>query len=139
MKALDTPVLLGILRAERPAGEALSSLQHDELATPEVCLMELEAIARMDRSPGREKRLAAVERLRRRVTVLPLTEKGSRAASTILARRPHALSSNDALVLGIAESHGCSELITSAEFAPPKGAARLTVRVLGTINPKTRK
>lgn len=80
MKGLDTPILLRILRGEEKARGLIRQLGGEELVTTEWNFLELEAALRADSRPGRERRRAALEKLRRRLTVLPIDEASHRAS-----------------------------------------------------------
>ena len=67
MKALDTPVLLAMLHDAAGAKELLKSLRGEELATTELNLFELRALASEGPRAQRESRETALARLRRRV------------------------------------------------------------------------
>jgi|GEM_PF-627899 len=122
MRGLDTPVLLALLDGQPAARRLFDGAPADAFVTTEVNLFELETLARQ-RSPGRSGRLAALERLRRRLAVLPLESGGARRAALFAADSKGGLSSSDALVLGILDAHGASELVTNdpARFAAAHG------------------
>jgi predicted nucleic acid-binding protein len=130
VKALDTTVLLSFLRGSPSARAIIRSLSGEEIATTEVNLYELEAIARQDSGPGRERRLAALDRLRRKLTVLPVDESAVRAGLHHL--RGHsgrgALPLVD-LILGTLEANGCSEWITTRPL-PRRRDSKLKWRVV---------
>ncbi|MCI4331503.1 MAG: PIN domain-containing protein [Thermoplasmata archaeon] len=130
MKGLDAPILLAILRGRPEVKALLRALHGEELATPELVMFELEAMARADPASGRERRLAALDKLRRRLTVLPFDEQSARVASTIVAGQRHRISTASALLIGVLDAHGCSEWITTAEFGFPKGVGRVKPRYL---------
>ena len=113
MKGLDTPVLLKLLRGEPAARTLLRSLQGEELATTEWNFLELEALAKLDSTPGRERRRAALEKLRRRLTVLSLDERAVEAAAHQLGRVHHARELIGAAVLATLESRGCTDIYTA--------------------------
>ena len=75
MKALDSPALLAILEGRKEASWILREIAGEEACTTEVNLFELEAAVLSDRRGDRARRLAALERLRRRITVLPVNEE----------------------------------------------------------------
>ena len=131
MKALDTPILLEILRGKPGATALLRSLSGEELATTELNLFELEQIARSESPRGLEKRLAAIERLRRRITVLPIDERAVASASVLSKGGPAAQAPAMArLMVGAAGASGCSEWLTSRGFAPAGGLGKLKVKVV---------
>jgi predicted nucleic acid-binding protein len=125
---LDTPVLLGLLEGRPATRILLRSLAGEELATTEVNLFELEAVARRISRPGRERRVAAVERLRRALTVLPIDERGARRAAELAAAAP-GVASPTALMLGAMEVHGCTQWITARGVDIPRVGLRLKVKV----------
>ena len=129
MKGLDTPILLDLLRGRPRAVSLLKTLGDEELCTTEVNLYELEVLARRDRRPGRERRLAALERLRRKLTVLPVDERGARAGAALAAASgQRGARGVDYLVAGVAASAGVAEWVTIGDLALPKGPGRLRIR-----------
>jgi predicted nucleic acid-binding protein len=130
MKALDTPVLLAFLRGSPAARAVIRSLSGEEIATTEVNLFELEALARLDPAPGRERRLAVLDRLRRKLTVLPVDERAVRTGLRHLKghTRGTALPLVD-MMLGALETNGCSEWITSGSV-PRSRESKLKWRVV---------
>ena len=127
MKGLDTPVLLALLEGAPKPRALVRALAGEELATTEVNLFEIELLGRRDRSPGKERRIQALERLRRKLTVLPIDEETTRRAAAIAASARQPAPEGTWLCLGAAEAHGCSEWITSAAGMPPVSAARIKV------------
>lgn len=130
MKGLDTPVLLALLEGTGKTRALVRALAGEELATTEVNLFEVDLIARREKGPGRERRTRALERLRRKLTVLPVDEEGSRRAATIAATARSAAPEGTWLCLGVAEAHGCSEWITTREGAPPSSGSKLKVTTI---------
>jgi predicted nucleic acid-binding protein len=127
VKGLDTPVLLALLEGTPRARALVRALAGEEVATTEVNLFEIELLGRRDKSPGKERRLQSLERLRRKLTVLPVDEAGARKAVSLAASSPHQAPEGTWLCLGAAEAHGCSEWITSASGAPPAASTRMKV------------
>jgi len=127
MKGLDTPVLLALLEGTPKARTLVRTLAGEELATSEVNLFEIELLGRRDRSAGKERRLQALERLRRKLTVLPIDEETTRRAAVLAASARQTAPEGTWLCLGAAEAHGCSEWITSAAGMPPASSTRLKV------------
>lgn len=127
MKALDTPVLLSMLHGAPAARSLLKSLAGEELATTEANLLELSTLAA--RSPGgsRAQRIRGVERLRRRLTVLPIDAGAGAEISGRLSgdRSPGPLVW---AMYGALQAHGCSELITDTKGSLPSGHWRFKVR-----------
>lgn len=130
MKGLDTPVLLALLEGAPKARALVRALSGEELATTEVNLFEIELIGRRDKSPGKERRMQALERLRRKLTVLSIDEEATRRAAVIAASARQSAPEGTWLCLGAAEAHGCSEWITTAAGAPPSSSARIKVTTL---------
>lgn len=112
MKAVDTGVLLALLQGSTKARDAVRRLRGVELATTEANMLELTILAASAPQRDRKGRIEALERLRQRLTVLPLdpraTREGSRRGAG-LARpvMPHVLG-----MLGALEAAGCEELVT---------------------------
>jgi predicted nucleic acid-binding protein len=130
MKGLDTPVLLALLEGAPKPRALVRALAGEELATTEVNLFEIELLGRRDRSPGKERRIQALERLRRKLTVLPIDEEATRRAAAIAASARQAAPEGTWLCLGAAEARGCSEWITSASAMPPSSSARIKVTAI---------
>ncbi len=128
MKALDTPVLLEILHGGAAAKELLRSLRGEEVATTEINLFELAVLAADGPKAGREVRETALLRLRRRITVLPITAEAVREASRLL--RAHSPSEpGSVLVWGALAAAGCGEWVTTRPFAPPQRPRPFKVRI----------
>jgi hypothetical protein len=127
VKGLDTPVLLEVLEGRGAAAKLLKRLTGEELCTTELNLFELEAIARQERGSATDRRLAALEHLRRGLTVLPIDEKAVRAAASKWREGGQGLSSQTWLVFGALEANGCTEWFTSRSAAFPKVASKVRV------------
>jgi predicted nucleic acid-binding protein len=127
MKGFDTPVLLEILEGRPSATKLLKRLTGEELCTTEANLFELEAIARQERGAVLERHLAAVERIRRGLTVLPLDEKAVRAALARWRENGQGLTAGAWMVFGALEANGCSEWFTSRSSAFPKVPTKVRV------------
>ena len=128
MKGLDTPVLLDLLRGRPGAQGLMEAVGGEELATTEVNLFELEWIARAGPPRGRETRLAALENLRRKLTVLPIDSRATRAAAQLASNATAAVGASALLMLGAAETAGCTEWITHRGGAWPKPRGKLAIR-----------
>lgn len=130
MKGLDTPVLLAILRGAPAAKKLVRTLAGEEIGTTEWNLYELEVLARKLPAGGRDRRLAVLEKLRRRIAVLPLDR---RAVQATLPRNNRATVDSHApilsLMLGAMEANGATEWFTSAEYAGVRSPGRCKVRV----------
>ncbi len=127
MKGFDTPVLLEILEGRPAAAKLLNRLSGEELCTTEANLFELEAIARQERGPALEKRLAALARLRRGLTVLALDETAARTAGARWRDGGQGLTAQAWMVFGALEANGCTEWLTSRGAAFPKVPGKLRV------------
>jgi predicted nucleic acid-binding protein len=127
MKGLDTGALLEILEGTPAARKEVRRLRGEELATTEVNMTELALLALRGASRTRAERMAALTRLRRRVTVLPVEGR----AFDVLARSASgAVAAGPALVLAMLatfEAAGCEELLT-AEPGQIGGKWRFKVR-----------
>jgi predicted nucleic acid-binding protein len=126
MKALDTPVLLDLLRQQASARKLLQDLGAEELGTTELNMFELLVIAESGGKAGAEKRRAALAQLRGRLTVLPVDESttdiASRARGAVLK-----LPWGSRLIVSALEAHGCLEWHTTRDAAPPGKYGRVYV------------
>jgi predicted nucleic acid-binding protein len=129
MKALDTPILLELLHDSPAAKLLLKSLRGEEIACTEMNVYELEVLAAEGPKRHRSAREAALARLRRRVTVLPLTGDAAREAARLVRSRSGG-SGYLPLAWGALVAAGCSELITTRAFAPMRGSLPLKVRIV---------
>jgi len=128
MKALDVSVLVGILHDSPGAKELLKSLHGEEIATTELDLFDLKRLAATASAAARPSREGAISRLRRRITVLPVSAEGVSEAGRFL--RTGADLGLIALAWGVLSAAGCSEWITTREFAPTKVRLPFRVRVI---------
>ncbi len=129
MKALDTPALLAILH-DTPAGrELLKSLRGEEVATTELQMFELRVLAELGRHADRAPRETALSKLRRRLTVLPVTAESVAEAGRFLRADPK-LTGMAPLVWGTLAAAGCSEWITSKSYAPARAKLPFKVRII---------
>ena len=112
MKALDTGVLLALLEGSSRAREQIRKLRGSEVATTEANLLELAYLAAEAPAKARGARLAVLERLRQRLTVLPVDARSTREASSRVLRGPDRLSPAVVAMLGALEAAGCEELLT---------------------------
>ncbi|MCI4335624.1 MAG: PIN domain-containing protein [Thermoplasmata archaeon] len=136
MKALDTPVLLAILEG-RPEGRGvLRDLAVGEVCTTELNLFELEAMARADSKAARTHRLAAIERLRRKISILAFDERASRIAARLAADHKGATSSLGWLILGILVANGANELLTTESARYVVGSSPVRIRLVTKSRPQ---
>jgi predicted nucleic acid-binding protein len=119
MRALDTPVLLDLLRGAPSARAVLRASGAEEVATTEVNLWELGRLASADGGAGRDRRLAALDRLRRKLLVFPVDASTVVAAGRSRDARFDRLSPISELILRTVENHGCTEWVTTREVARP--------------------
>ena len=112
MKALDTGVLLALLEGSVRARDKLRSLRGEELATTEANLLELAYIAAIGPSKSRTARVAALERLRQRLTVLPIDGRSVREATARVTNGGDKLSPTVSAMFGALRAAGCDELLT---------------------------
>lgn len=129
MKGLDTPVLLALLHDAPVAKDLLKSLRGEEIATTELNMFELRTLASGGSRAQRESRETALVRLRRRITVLPITPEAVAETGRFLRARGRP-SDYQPLVWGALSAAGCGEWITTKPFAPPKGALPFKVKIL---------
>jgi predicted nucleic acid-binding protein len=139
MIALDTPVLLDLLRGAPAAKQLIRSLRSEEVATTELNLWELGLLALEDRRAGRERRLAALERLRRRLVVLPVDSPSVSAALRVRRSNPVARSLTSELIVGVLEAHGCTEWVTAAGASPRRTPGSMKVVEYADSNRKNAK
>ncbi len=112
MKALDTGLLLGLLEGSTKVRDLLRRLRGTELATTEVNLVELSYLAAAGPSRSRRARLEAIERIRQRLTVLPLDARSTREASKRAQGSGPRLAPATLGMLAALEAGGCEELLT---------------------------
>lgn len=129
MKAIDTPVLLSILHDTPAARELLKGLRGEELATTELNMFELKRLAAEGPRSQHDSREGALVRLRRRLTVLPISSDSVREAGRYL-KTQGGRGDYQPLVWGTLSAAGCAEWITTRAFAPPKGTFPFKVRII---------
>lgn len=112
MKALDTPVLLALLEGNARIRQSLRRWRGEEIATTEVNLLELAVLAANGPVRRRSARLAALGRLRRRLTVLPIDSRVGEETVRRLERGGPAPSLGVLAMLAALETSGCEELLT---------------------------
>lgn len=121
MKCLDTPLLEALLRGRTPSKAWEGILRGGgEVATTEVTMVELALRARSGPRALLGRRLAALEKVRGALTVLPLDAEASRRAAGLLLHSKRGGSTRaggdptvePALVAAICLARGVSELYT---------------------------
>jgi predicted nucleic acid-binding protein len=135
MKCLDTSVLLALLEGDRGTRDLLARLRGVELATTDVNLLELSYLAARAPPRVRVARREALDRLRRKITVLPIDGRAVEQAGRRLGKGsektlPHVLA-----MLGALEANGCDELFTH-ETAVDPGKWRFKITHLTLHNTK---
>jgi predicted nucleic acid-binding protein len=118
MKALDTSALLSLLVGDRAGRDLVRKIQGVEVATTEANLLELAYLAPRGPARLRAVRRAALSRLRRKLTVLPLDTKAVEEASRRLAKGETVLPALTLAMLSILETSGCEELLTTDRGIP---------------------
>jgi len=118
VKALDTSVLLGLLEGSPAVREQLRRLRGVELATTEANFLELAYLAGRGARRTRSERIAALARLRRRITVLPIDNRSTEEATRRIPSEGVDTAPLVLAMLGALESSGCEELLTMDPFAP---------------------
>ena len=126
MKGLDTSVLLGLLEEDAVVRRLLGRLRGVELATTEANLLELELIAAHGSGRQRKARRRALERLRRKITVLPIDARAIDQVGSRLGARSESAAPAVLAMLGALESNGCDELFVR-DALPIEGRWRLRV------------
>ncbi|MFY9717388.1 MAG: PIN domain-containing protein [Thermoplasmata archaeon] len=112
MKALDTPALLALLEGNPRVRQLLKKWRGEEVATTEVNLLELAFLAAHSSSRGRAHRMAALGRLRRRITVLGVDSRAVDEAFRRLERGGPTPGLTVLAMLSTLETNGCEELLT---------------------------
>lgn len=113
MKALDTSVLLALLEGDRSAKELLRKLKATEIATTEANLLELVYLAGKGAARNRGRRREALDRLRRKLTVLPIDSRAVTEAERRVLKGTAPATPLLAGMLGALETSGCDEVFTT--------------------------
>ncbi|MGB6500080.1 MAG: PIN domain-containing protein [Thermoplasmata archaeon] len=135
MRALDTSVLLALLEGDPSLRQSLRHWRGEEVATTEANLLELAVLAANGPPKTRSHRLAALGRLRRRLTVLPIDSRAVEEAQRRLDRGAAYRSPLTLAMLAALETSGCEELLTDdpRQF---EGKWRFKVSKVGKQIPK---
>lgn len=110
MKGLDTSVLLGLLEGDGPSRALIGRLRGVEVATTEANLLELALIAGHGPSRLQRVRREVLQRLRRKLTVLPIDSRSIELVTRRLGASTEAAPPLVLAMLGAFESSGCDEL-----------------------------
>ena len=113
MKALDTSVLLALLEGDRSARDLTRKLKAVEVATTEANLLELAYLAGKGLARSRTRRREALDRLRRKMTVLPIDRRAVTEVERRVSRGTLPSGPLVAAMLGALEAAGCDELFTA--------------------------
>lgn len=130
MIGLDTGPLLRLLRGDAKVRARLREWAGEELATTEWNLLELEALARSDPSPGRERRRAALENLRRRISVVPIDEGATHRFVLGHATPRTSEELVRSAMLAALEARGCRLWITQAPLGRSVGPVKLRIETV---------
>ncbi len=131
MKALDASALALVLEGDTGAKTALRSLRGHEVATTEVAMLELALLARQGPKKVQAARRDVLERLRQKLTVLPID---SRASGEGLRRARGRLGRPELLQLaewGALEAAGCEEIFTASRRGPTGNWRLKVTRISG--------
>jgi len=135
MKALDTAVLLALLEGDRSAKDLVRKLRGVEVATTEANLLELAFLAGHGPLRTRGRRREALDRLRRKLTVLPIDSRAVFESEPAILRGRPPSSPLIAGMLGALETAGCDELFTQNP-ADLTGRWRFKITRFGRRNTK---
>ncbi len=113
MKGLDTWALLEVLEGTPAARRELKRLRGEELATTEGAMLELSVLASRGGARLTASRQAALAKLRRRLTVLPIEARAVEEASRRIGRDTSGVPLLLQASLGAFEAAGCDELLTT--------------------------
>jgi len=134
VKGLDSSILLGLLHGDPAVRNLLRRLGDLELATTEANLLELSWVAARVSAHARRRR-DALDRLRRKITVLPIDSRAVDRASLRLGREGAPIPPLIGAMFGAFEASGCDELFTR-ERIRDLGKWRFKVTRIGDSNPK---
>ena len=113
MKAFDTPILLSLHQGEAEVRTLLRKLRGVEVATTEYNMLELSVLANGGSARHRAGRIKAIDRLRGKLTVLPITTAAVREATArIVGNSQVSYPPAQLAMLGALEAEGCDELYT---------------------------
>lgn len=112
MKALDTSVLLALLEGDRSARELVRRLREEELATTELNVLELVHVLTRGSKRLRSHRRDALDRMTRKLTVLPIDSRAMSAVRRSAIRGRLGDTFTVTAMAGALEAAGCDELFT---------------------------
>jgi len=135
VKALDAGALRGVLEADPGSRELLRRLRGVEVATTERAMLELSVLARRSPSKAQVARRTAVDRLRRKLTVLPIDARAIAEAARRASGNPSFEELWRLAEWGALEANGCDELFTPVRPAAT-GKWRFKVTRVGVKHSK---
>jgi predicted nucleic acid-binding protein len=135
MKGLDTSALLALLEGDLSVRDLLRRLRGVEFATTEANLLELTVIAHRGSTRSRRPRRDALERLRKKITVLPIDSRAVEQVDRHLQREGAVPPPLFLAMLGSLEAAGCDELFTR-EPVPGAGKWKLRITRIGRSHTK---
>jgi predicted nucleic acid-binding protein len=118
MKALDAGVLVALLEGDPLVRPLLRELRGHEIAATEISLLELASRAAEGALRGRPARRLALERLRRKLTVLPIDARATAEAARRVPAAPRKGDLARLLEWGALEAYGCETLYTRLASRP---------------------
>jgi predicted nucleic acid-binding protein len=130
MKGLDTSVLAALLMGHPGARNLLTRLHGVELATTEINLLELAYLAARGPDRSRTAHHETIERLRRRLTVIPIDARAVQHAGRRLGKGSEKAAVHVLAMLGAFETNGCDELFTYEKDLTNSGKWRFRITIL---------
>jgi predicted nucleic acid-binding protein len=127
VKAVDTPVLLDLLCGSPEARSLVAGWRDQEVATTELNLFELQLLAETGPRKTLAQRMVALERLRRRLTVLPVDSHALGASRVMNEATARHFTPTARLIVSALLANGCSEWHTTRAVAPPGAYGRLKI------------
>ncbi|MGP8076473.1 MAG: type II toxin-antitoxin system VapC family toxin [Thermoplasmata archaeon] len=112
MKALDTSILLALLEGDPAARDLIGQLRGEEIVTTEVNFLELSVLSLKGHPRTRSSRRKTLDRLRRKITVLPIDSTAVELARRGVEMRDRRAPLQVLAMLGALEAKGCEELFT---------------------------
>jgi predicted nucleic acid-binding protein len=135
VKAFDTSILLGLLEGDPAVQHLVRRLRGHEIATTEGNLLELGYLAGLGPVSTRASRKEALERLRSKITVLPIDARATDAGIRRVGKGGERLPPCVLAMLGALEAGGCDELFTR-EVAQELGKWRFKITRLSQSHSK---
>jgi predicted nucleic acid-binding protein len=127
MKAIDTPILVDLLCGVPEARALVGSWRDQEVATTELNLFELQLLAETGPRKSLGRRMGALERLRRRLTVLPVDVHAFAVSRSVGSATGRSFAPMTRLILSVLLANGCSEWHTTRAVASRGAYGRLKI------------